>query len=538
MKSDDDDEADDEAEAETAGELDDLARPLLDASSSASASSSSSDVSEFVAFSSSSSRRHALVAVAALGAPLSAQYLSTAMSVSFQLYLISSRARKGEAEEALAAFGLAGVACSLTAHCALWGLGSGADTLVTQAYGRNDSRAVGRTFVRCVAVLWCVACAPGTALFWRSGTLLRALGTEATTSDSTERFARIRSVGLFAQAVTCASLKTMMATRCTRRVAVLSGLTTPLKFLAPWVFVRAFARRGASVVEGAAWALTTIDFGTMTMYVTAFVTSKTCRDAMREVRVFADAFSGWGAYLALAVPGLFMNAIEWWSWDLNTVLAGLCANATLELDAQTFLSNTYLFFYSVACLWARGAATAVGNALGAKKPNEAATYARATVVLSLGVALVAGAVFRVNADAVFSAFSKDAAVVARLNDLVDMLTAFIVLDAVQVALGGVIVGAGYQVVTTPILVVAYWVVGLPLAAYLAVGHPRLGLRGIWIGILTSSAIHLTWNVVVCFGGKFGAPYAIKWREACEKAAARGDAEDDDTATEDEPAVVP
>ena len=137
----------------------------------------------------------------------------------------------------------------------------------------------------------------------------------------------------------------------------------------------------------------------------------------------------------------------------------------------------------------------------------------------------------------FSAFSKDAAVVAKLNDLVDMLTAFIVLDAVQVALGGVIVGAGYQVVTTPILVVAYWVVGLPLAAYLAVGHPRLGLRGIWIGILTSSAIHVTWNVVVCFGGEFGAPYAIKWREACEKAAARGDAEDDDTATEDEPAVV-
>ena len=32
---------------------------------------------------------------------------------------------------------------------------------------------------------------------------------------------------------------------------------------------------------------------------------------------------------------------------------------------------------------------------------------------------------------------------------------------------------------------------------------------------------------MCFGGKFGAPYAINWREACEKAAARGgDAEDD------------
>ena len=238
--------------------------------------------------------------------------------------------------------------------------------------------------------------------------------------------------------------------------------------------MRAFARRGASVVE--ARGVGADD--------DRFRDDDDVRDGVRDVEDVSrrDArgsrcsrtrgLAEQVRRLALAVPGLFMNAIEWWSWDLNTVLAGLCAKATLELDAQTFLSNTYLFFYSVACLWARGAATAVGNALGAKKPNEAATYARATVVLSLGVALVAGAVFRVNADAVFSpSGSSRAPFVARLNDLVDMLTAFIVLDAVQVALGGVIVGAGYQVVTTPILVVAYWVVGLRSRRAPAVGHP-------------------------------------------------------------------
>ena len=244
-----------------------------------------------MAFSSSISRGHALVAVAALGAPLSAQYLSTAMSVSFQLYMISSRARRGEAEEALAAFGLAGVACSLTAHCALWGLGSGADTLVTQAYGRNDSRAVGRTFVRCVAVLWCVACAPGTALFWRSGTLLRARN-----RGDDERFdgairedtvgGVVRAGGDVRESEDDDGDAVYAESGGVERfddAAEISGAVG---------LRRAFARRGASVVEGAAWALTTIDFGTMTMYVTAFVTSKTCRDAMREVRVFADACSG------------------------------------------------------------------------------------------------------------------------------------------------------------------------------------------------------------------------------------------------------
>lgn len=165
----DDVETDD---ARAVRKLDDLARPLLETSSS----DDDDDVSEYLSTSKRRSTLAAVLAVAALGAPLSAQYLSTALSVSFQLYLVSTRARDGEAEEALAAFGLANVVCSLTAHCALWGLGSGADTLAAQANGRGDARAVGRTFVRCVAVLWTMACAPGMGIFWFCGTFCARSG--------------------------------------------------------------------------------------------------------------------------------------------------------------------------------------------------------------------------------------------------------------------------------------------------------------------------------------------------------------------------
>ena len=457
------------------------------------------------------SRAGAAATVARLGAPLMFQYVSTSVSTAFQLSLVSRVA----GARALAAFGLGGVVTSVTGHAAVWGLGSGVDTIGAQANGRGWDDVVGGAFVRAVAVLWTLAWAPGSAAWWWSGTILRACGVDGGTAAAVERFARLRVPGLFLQCATCATLKTMLAMKLSSRVATLSVCTTPLKFIAPWWAIRRFRN-----LEGAAIGLTLVDAGTFSMYAAGFATSETLRRTLRDVRVFRDAFRDWWGYLRLAIPGMAMQCIEWWSWDFNTALAGLCADPTIELDAQAFLSNTYFFFYSWACVWSRGASTSVGNAVGAGKTREAATLATSTAALSFSFALVCAMVFYANADAVFAAYTNDKAVVERLDALVPMLTWFIVIDAVQVATAGVIVGAGYQAVTTPVLIVSYWVIGLPLAAYLAIGRPKLGLVGIWTGIIVSSVLHLTWNLVICFTGAWGVPFAIRWREAADRASRR------------------
>ena len=58
----------------------------------------------------------------------------------------------------------------------------------------------------------------------------------------------------------------------------------------------------------------------------------------------------------------------------------------------------------------------------------------------------------------------------------------------QTSLAGAIQGAGKQAVTTPILVVAYWVLGLPLGAVAAFVWPRNGLLGVWWGMTLAVAI--------------------------------------------------
>ena len=469
-------------------------------------------------------RARATATVAALGAPLIFQYVSTSLSTAFQLSLVS----RVSGARATAAFGLGNVVTSVTGHAAVWGLGSGVDTISAQANGMGRIDVVGETFARGMAVLWTLAWAPGSLTWWKSGTILRVAGVDAETAERVERFARWRVPGLFLQCATCVMLKTMLAMKRSRRVAALSVCTTPLKFIAPFFCIRKFRN-----LEGAAIGLTLVDIGTFSMYAVGFATSETLRGTLKNVRVFPDAFRDWWGYLRLAIPGMGMQCIEWWSWDFNTALAGLCADPTLELDAQAFLSNTYFFFYSWACVWSRGASTSVGNAVGAGKTRDAATLAASTAALSFSFALVCAMVFYANADAVFAVYTNDKAVVERLDALVPTLTWFIVIDAVQVATAGIIVGAGYQGVTTPILIVSYWVIGLPLAAYLAIGRPKLGLVGIWTGIIVSSVLHLMWNLVICFTGAWGVPFAIRWREAADRASRRLDEEEKDEEEEEE-----
>lgn len=466
--------------------------------------------------------------VAALGSPLILQYISTSTSQTFQLGLLS---RVG-GERAVAAFGLGTVVCSVTAHSVIWGLGSGVDTTSSQANGMGAKRAIGETALRATVILWTLAATPGGLIFWNAEKLLSTVGVDAEVAEAVQAFARVRIPGLFAQSVTCVALKTMMAMKLSERVGTLSASTTPLKFIAPWFFVWRL-RMG---LHGAAVALTCIDFGTMTMYLTAFLTSPCCRETLRGCRL-SKVFEDWGAFLRLAVPGLFMSAIEWWSWDFNSVLASMCANATLELATQAFLANTYFFFYSWACVWARGASTSVGNALGERKIRDAATLARATAVLSLSFALVSAMLFFIGADALFATYTQDDSITRRLDQLVPLLTLLIATDGLQVSLSGVIVGAGQQTVMTPVLVFSYWCVGIPLAAFLGIGRPKLGLVGIWIGILVSSVLHLVFNVIICFAGEIGAPFAIQWRKASENAIERlrdeGAVEDKDESSDKE-----
>merc|ERR1712039_211299 len=82
-------------------------------------------------------------------------------------------------------------------------------------------------------------------------------------------------------------------------------------------------------------------------------------------------------------------------------------------------------------------------------------------------------------------FTGDVDVVNAMQSILTITMVFSVLDTQQATLTGIIGAAGKQAVAAPLIVVCYWVIGVPLGIGLAFGkltNHRDGLHGLWIGM--------------------------------------------------------
>jgi MATE family multidrug resistance protein len=226
-----------------------------------------------------------------------------------------------------------------------------------------------------------------------------------------------------------------------------------------------------------------------------------------------QCWRGWRAYLSIALPALLMAICEWWSWDVVNFLAGVCRGH--GHDAQTSLATNALLGTIISLAYClpfglqTGVTTLVGNALGAQSPREAKDVA--LVGFAMGVVAMAA-----QAGALLAArhtwahfFTSEPRVGTYVASLLEWAVLFAVGDGLQLVLSGVIMGAGKQRVTTPILVVSYWVLGLPLGGLAALYWPLNGLLGLWWGMTLAVWLHVSSFLLIVFAWPC-VPFAIDW----------------------------
>lgn len=97
-----------------------------------------------------------------------------------------------------------------------------------------------------------------------------------------------------------------------------------------------------------------------------------------------------------------------------------------------------------------------------------------------------------------SIFSDDAELSSLIAKILIVLSFYIVFDGLSAVLGGVIRGAGKQLMAAPCVLISYYILGLPAAACLGfVAH--LGVVGLCLGTLLGT---------MCHAGLF---YVLIWR---------------------------
>ena len=440
-------------------------------------------------------------------------------------------------EATMAAFGLGNTLCNLGGYFIILGVASGLDTLASQAWGAKNPRAVGLYGQRALLILLVFVCAPLTVVWWYSDAILVRLGQPASVAAHTAYFARVTLPGLYARAVGIVLSKLFVACSKPRPVmytSVLSELLIGVLFVLLIVRYRMGLRGAAlaNVVSSVAQPITLLGFALWD----------------REMRgcwpgLTRGALQGWGSYLRLGAPACFMLLAEALSWDLVSFLAGLCHTATgavpdspkAVLAAQGLLQSTIALCYCVPFAILRAGGTVIGNAVGAGDAPRARRAARCCLLLGLASSAALVTAIVLLREPLVRLYGAPAAVGAIVRRLIPYLSFFLFADCMQMNLSGVISGAGKQRITGPILVVAYWLLGLPAGAFAAFkppwGSPRLGLLGLWLGMTLAVYCHFLSYLAICFGGargRCGVRGAILWDVAVAEAQKRLEEEQDRT----------
>lgn len=220
-----------------------------------------------------------------------------------------------------------------------------------------------------------------------------------------------------------------------------------------------------------------------------------------EFCIAISSLKGFFQYMSLALPGMVIIS-EWWASELSIFLSGrLEPSPEAALGGMTIYQsiNTVCFMFPIA--FSVSASTRVGNLLGADRPKDAAFAAKVSIGCAACLSFVLGSLLLgIPHKFLPSLFTPDDQVILETSRTMPLLAIYVFADGIQVALNGIIKGCGRQFIIMPIVLVAYWVVGVPLAYYIAfIRHDRAmfcddsyfcGDVGLVAGMTTGTWVHM------------------------------------------------
>jgi MATE family multidrug resistance protein len=183
--------------------------------------------------------------------------------------------------------------------------------------------------------------------------------------------------------------------------------------------------------------------------------------------------------IALGIPAAIQFTLE--SGVFATVTALIARLGAVPLATHQIALNTVAFTYMVPLGIASAAAVRVGQALGRKDPRAATVAGGTAIFIGASFMTLAGVVLLALPQWIARIYTTDVNVIRNAAALLAAGAAFQLFDGIQSVATGALRGAGDT--RTPMLChfTAYWIIGLPLGAWLCFRR-NWGALGLWIGL--------------------------------------------------------
>lgn len=390
----------------------------------------------------------------------------------------------------LSSAGLATVTANVTGTAAIVGMAGALSTLAAHANGARDADQLNYALQRSLLILPTVICLPVSILWLNSANIMRFLGQDEALARDASKYLVMLIPSLYCVAISTSIQNWLHAQAKTAAIAVIMMAVALLHPL--WCYL--FIYHTSAGFIGAAMAVSFSKLLELAALV-AFLTlgSSTLQDLKFEWS-WHHATRDWKPFLALGVPNIVMM-MEWMASEVIIFLSGNLAHAETDVSALSIYQSTITLCFMLPSGLSVSAATRCGNALGLGDPVAARRSAMVAPVLALTISTIVSALLLAVHATWGELFTTDPAVIQAVSHILPILAIYVIADGLQVSLTGIIKGLGKQRIGGPVVLVSYYIVGLPISISLGFDWSKSsdrdgqGIRGLALGTAVGTVLH-------------------------------------------------
>src|SRR6266700_2643657 len=358
------------------------------------------------------------------------------------------------------------------------GLLLGLDTLVAQAFGAGKREDCHRSLIN--GVYLSIALTPFLAApVWLMERFLTAIHVDANVLSQTIPYTKALAVGLFPLLLYFAVRRCLQAMNMVRPVAFALVTANIINAVFNWILI--YGKWGAPAMGtvGSGWSTAIARVymaGVLIAYL--FWYDRKHRTELLKTPVDID-LRRIKQLIALGIPAAMQFTLE--SGVFATVTALIARLGAIPLATHQIALNTVAFTYMVPLGIASAAAVRVGQALGRRDPRGASAAGGTAIFIGAAFMTLAGVVLLAVPRWIARIYTTDELVIRSTAALLAAGAAFQLFDGIQSVATGALRGAGDT--RTPMLChfTAYWIIGLPLGAWLCFRR-GWGAFGLWAGL--------------------------------------------------------
>ncbi|KAG5408726.1 hypothetical protein IGI04_005045 [Brassica rapa subsp. trilocularis] len=201
-------------------------------------------------------------------------------------------------------------------------------------------------------------------------------------------------------------------------------------------------------------------------------------------RPSSECFKDWGPLVSLAIPSCVGVCLEWWWYEIMTVLCGLLINPQTPVAAMGILIQTTSLLYIFPSSVGFAVSTRVGNELGSNRPDTARLSAIVAVTFAGVMGMTASAFAWGVSDVWGRIFTNDFDIIRLTAAALPILGLCELGNCPQTVGCGVVRGTARPSKAANINLGAFYLVGTPVAVGLTF-WAGYGFCGLWIGLFAA-----------------------------------------------------